>query len=206
MRIPIPNFLRWYPVMSLLLMGILISLCVFLIKYFKVDDHIPVSITGVHHLGSDYRIADFYVNKYSGGTVGESGGGGGIVCCIMLPIKWYPGLKADVRWEVRHIIRSSDPAVPETEEVFALYRAQVPIEAYSKPGEFYVHFFPNGHLRIVVSEFTPTGKQHPIQWDDPLAIRSATAGAVVKSLFTSAEMAEFDREIARDRAKGGDWR
>lgn len=174
--------------------------------FFKVETHIPVSITGVHHMGSDYRISDFYVDKYYGGAVGESGGGGAIVCCIMLPKKWHPGLKADVRWELRHIIRPSDAATPETEEAVGFYHAQVPVESYTKPGDFYIHFFPGGRVRIVVSEFTPTAKQHPIQGDDALASQTATAGSLVKSLFTAEEIAEFGRESARDRAKYGDWR
>lgn len=211
MKLPIPNFIRWYPVMSLVLTGVLLALVTFLyhyfeINYFRVETHIPVSLTGVQHLGSDYRISDFYVDKYSGGTVGESGGGGSIVCCLMLPKKWYPGLKAEVRWEVRHIIRPSDPALPETEEVAGLYRAQVPVEVYATPGDFYVHFFPGGRVRIVVSEFTTTGKQHPIQRGDSSASRMATVGSAVKTLFTADEIAEFKREDARDRAKYGDWR
>lgn len=197
--------------MSLLLAGILFAFFTFLynylkINYFKVETHIPVSVTGVHHLGSDYRIADFYVDKYNGGTVGESGGGGGIVCCLMLPKKWYPGLKADVRWEVRHIIRPSDPALPETEEVAALYHAQVPVEAYVEPSHFWVHFFPQGRVRIVVSDTGPYGKGHPIQFDDMQAIQKAAAGSVVKALFTTEELAEFEHEAARDRKKYGDWR
>jgi hypothetical protein len=211
MKIPIPNFLRWYPVMSMLLAGILIALFMFLydylkVNYFKVETHIPVAITGVHHMGSDYRISDFYVDRYYGGVVGESGGGGGIVCCIMLPKKWRPGLMADVRWEVRQIIRSSDLATPKTEKTAAFYHARVPVEAYAKPGDFYVHFFPGGRVRIVVSEFTITGKEHPIQGDDPLASQTATPGSPVKSLFTAEELAEFEREFVRDKAKYGDWR
>ncbi|NIA53112.1 DUF3304 domain-containing protein [Massilia sp. TW-1] len=211
MKIPIPNFLRWYPVMSLLLAGILVALFMFLydylkVNYFKVETHIPVFSIGVHHMGSDYRIPDFYVNKYSAGSVGESGGGGGMVCCFMLPKKWYPGLKADVRWELRHITRESSGSGAKTEEVAGFYRAQVPVEAYAKPGDFYVHFFPGGRVRIVVSEFSITGKEHPIQGDDPLASQTATPGSPIKSLFTAEELAEFEREFARDKAKYGDWR
>lgn len=206
MRIPIPNFLRWYPITSLLLTGISISLCLFLIRYYKVEDHIPVSITGYHHMGGDYRIADFYIDKYNGGTVGESGGGGGIVCCLMLPKKWRLGLKADVRWEVRHIIRSADSAIPETEEVAGLYHAQVPVEEYSEPDRFWVHFFSDGRVRIVVSPIGPYGEQHPIQRNDVKAIEKATRGSVVKTLFTPEEIAESDPKAARDRKKYGDGR
>ena len=211
MKLPIPNFIRWYPVMSLVLTGVLLALATFLyhyfeINYFRVETHIPVSLTGVQHLGSDYRISDFYVDKYSGGTVGESGGGGSIVCCLMLPKKWYPGLKAEVRWEVRHIIRPSDPALPETEEVAGLYRAQVPVEAYVEAAHFWVHFFSQGRVRIVVSDTGPYGKEHPIQFEDTQAVQRATTGSAIKTLFTTEELAALEREAARDRKKYGDWR
>jgi hypothetical protein len=211
MKIPIPKFFRWYPVMSLLLTGILFALFMFLydyfkINYFKVETHIPVSLTGIHHMGSDYRIDHFYVNKEIGDTVDESGGGGGIVCCLMLPKKWYPGLKAEVRWEVRHIIRPSDPALPETEEVAGLYRAQVPVEAYVEADRFWVHFFPQGRVRIVVSPIGPYGEQHPIRWDDINAAQNAVVGSAIKALFTAEEIAESARVAARDRKKYGDWR
>lgn len=211
MKIPIPNFLRWYPITSLLLTGILFALFMFLynyfnINYFNVETHIPVSLTGVHHMGSDYRIDHFYVNKEIGDTIDESGGGGGIVCCLMLPKKWYPGLKAEVRWEVRHIIRSSNPALPETEEVAGLYRAQVPVEAYVEADRFWVHFFPQGRVRIVVSPIDPYGEQHPIRWDDVNAGKNAAVGSAINTLFTTEEIAESERVAARNRKKYGDWR
>lgn len=206
MKIRIPNFLRWYPVMSLLLMGIFVSLVAVVYNYYKVDKFIPVSLTGVHHMGGDFRIAQFYVDKYSGGAVGESGGGGSMVCCLMLPRKWRAGLTANLRWEVRHIIRPSDPALPETEEVAGFYHAQVPVEAYDEPEHFWVHFFPQGGVRIVVSPFGPYGKQHPIQFSDTQAAHQATVGFAVKALFSQEEIAELIREDARDRKKFGDWR
>jgi len=187
-------------------MGVFFSIIVVIYNYYKVDNYIPVTVTGVHHMGGDYRIAAFYVDKYSGGTVGESGGGGSMVCCLMLPRKWYPGLKANVRWEVRHIVRSSNPALPETEEVAGLYHAQVPVEAYDEPENFWVHFFPQGGVRIVVSAFGPYGKQHPIQFGDTHATHQATTGFAVKALFSPDEIARLIDEDARNKEKFGDWR
>jgi len=206
MRVPIPNFIRWYPIMSLILLGTFSALITFIYNYYKVDNYIPVTLTGVQHMGSDYRIADFYVDKYNGGTVGESGGGGSRVCCLMLPRKWHPGLKANVRWEVRHIIRPSDPALPETEEVAGLYHAQVPVEAYDEPEKFWVHFFPQGGVRIVVSPFGPYGEQHPIQFGDTQAVQQATVGFAVKALFSPEEIVELERQHARDNKMFGGWR
>ncbi|WP_081933731.1 DUF3304 domain-containing protein [Massilia sp. 9096] len=175
-------------------------------EYIKKDNGIPVSVIGVHHLGSDYYIDSFYVDKYYEGNIGEGGGGNGMVCCRMLPRKWHPGLIADVRWEVRHIIRSPIPEVPETAEVVGDYRAQVAVEAYLESGDLYVHFFPGGRARIVVSDFSASGKEHPIKWEDKQAGQKATIGMSVSSLFTTEELAEFNREFDRDRAKYGDWR
>ena len=210
MKIPIPNFIRWYPVASILLSGILIAFCTFTynylnINYFNVETHIPVTVSGVHHMGSEYLISHFSVNKEIGDNISRNGSSG-IVCCLMIPKKWSPGLTADVRWEVLHIIFQPDGIQVAREELVAIYRAQVPVEPYVDTGDFYVHFFADGRARIVVSNYGPEGKQHPIQWDDAEASRTATAGAVVESFYTKEELAELDRETARDRAKFGDWR
>lgn len=210
MKFPIPNFIRWYPIASLVLSGILVVFCAFTynylkINYFNVETHIPVTVSGVHHMGSDYLIGHFSINREIGGNIAQSGSSG-IVCCLMIPKKWSPGLTANVRWEVRHVIRGPDGIQVEREELVAIYRAQVPVEPYTDTGDFYVHFFADGRARIVVSDFGPEGKQHPIQWDDPEANRRATAGVVVESFYTKEEIAELERETSRERAKFGDWR
>jgi len=205
MNFPILNFVRWYPVTSLILVSALLSVCSVIYTYYKVDDHIPVSLTGIHHLGSDYRIAEFYIDKYGGDNVGESGYSG-IVCCRMLPRQWSPGLKANVRWEIHHIVRPSDHAKPETEEIAGIYQAQVPIEHYLKPDRLWVHFFPNGRVRIVVSPEGSDSEKHPIHPNDEQAMSQAVTGTPVNSLFTEEEIAVSRREDAEDRRKFGDWR
>jgi len=166
----------------------------------------PASIVGVQHLGSDHLIHEFYVNKGYYGNVDEGGGGGGLTCCVTLPKHWYPGLTADVRWEAYRIIKPADPAQEETVESAGIYRAQVPVEAYQQSGKFYVHFFPNGRVRIVVSSIGPSGEGHPIKKRDARESLLATVGTPVKEIFTAEEHAELDREDARDRAKYGNWR
>jgi hypothetical protein len=206
MKFSTPNFIRWYPILSLVLACTVLGSCIVTYNYFKVDDRIPVSIIGVQHLGSDYLIDRFYINKSGGGNVGEGGGGGGMVCCLTLPKKWNPALKADVRWEVHHIIRTASPTTPDTAEVEGIYHAQVPVEPYAKPDDFYVHFFPNGRVRIVVSSVASDGEQHPIRWGDSQASRTATAGTAVREIFTAKELVEIQREIDLKRKKYGDWR
>jgi len=175
-------------------------------KTFKVDKNFATTLTGVHHLGSDYYIKKFYVNKGINDSVGEGGGGGSHVCCLSLPKKWSPGLTADVRWEVIHILRAPDPASQDTGEVEGIYRARVPIEPYTKSGSFYVHFFPEKRVRIVVSEIPPGAEEHPVKTQGGQAAENSTVGYPIKTMFTDEEIAEFQREFDRDRKKYGDWR
>jgi len=205
MKIPIPNVIRWYPVLSLVMAIAIIAPCIVLYKLSKADNYVPVALGSAHHLGGDYLINYFYIDKSIGDSVGE-GGGGGTRCCVMLPKKWSPKLKVDVRWEVYHLIRSNNSTAPVKAEVEGIYHAQVPVEPYEKPSDFWVHFFPKGRVRIVVSENDTDGELHPTHWDATEADKLATTGFVVKALFTPEELAELEREAARDRKKYGDWR
>jgi len=169
-------------------------------------NHVPVSLIGVHHLGSDRLINRFWVDKRIGDNIGEGGGGGSFVCCINLPKKWSPTFKADIRWEVDRIIRSPNPGGQDIAEIDGIYRAQVPIEPYIEPGNFYVHFFPGGSVRIVVSKITSDGELHPIKGKDPSAIKAATVGEKVNEIFTEEDLQELQSEIGEDRKRYGDWR
>jgi len=204
-KLPILNFVRWYPIISLILASIVFSVCFVIYSYYNVDDHTPVSLNGVHHLGSDYRIAQFYIDKHGGDNVGETGYSG-TVCCRMLPRKWSPELQANVRWEVHHIIRSSDPAIPEKEDVVAIYQAQVPIEQYSEPNSLWVHFFTEGRVRIVASLEGPDSEKHPVHQNDDQAIKQAVTGTVINALFTEEELSTLRQEAEDERRKHGEWR
>jgi len=210
MKIQVPNFIRWYPVASLLLSSILIAFSAFTydylkINYFKVETHIPVNVLGFHHMGSDYLISHFSINKEIGDRVDRTGSSG-TVCCLMIPKKWHPGLTVEVRWEVYQVIKEPDGITVAREKKEAIYRAQVPVEEYTDTGDIYIHFFSDGRARVVVSDYLPTAKRHPIQLDDSNAIRAATPGVVIKSMLSPEEIAELARETAKERKLFGDWR
>jgi len=206
MKLFIPSFVRWRIVVLLIFIAALSGVGVMVYETFKVDKNFPTTLTGVHHLGSDYYINRFYINRSISDNVGDGGGGGSKVCCLSLPRKWSPALTADVRWEVIHILRAPDPTVQDTAEVEGIYRAQVPIEKYTKSGNFYVHFFPGRRVRIVVTETPSYSEDHPVQSESSLAIDNATLGYSVERMFTDEELAEDQREIDLDRKKFGGWR
>lgn len=49
------------------------------------------NISGINHVAGQ-TVNSFTVNGYGGSLTGNS-------CCIMLPDKWRPGLKANIKWE-----------------------------------------------------------------------------------------------------------
>lgn len=206
MRFPIPEFIRVHPIFSLASLAVVLGIGAIIHESFKVSSHVPAFLVGVHHLSSDHYINRFYVNESISDNIGEGGGGGSKVCCLSLPRKWNPSLVADVRWEVHHILRATEENSQDTGEVEGVYRAQVPIESYIEPGDFYVHFFPDKRVRIVVSPVPPSNKRHPVQRRDSHAAQKSTLGYQIKALFTDEELAERRREYENYRKKHGGWR
>ncbi|QJE00764.1 DUF3304 domain-containing protein [Massilia forsythiae] len=204
MKIIIPNFLRWYPILSLTLTIAFLGICTILYEYFKVEDNTVVSLSAIHHLGEEYRVNNFYIDKRISGEIMEGGEGGGLICCITIPKIWTPNLMVEIRWEVNRIIQTSD--FIKKAEMEGIYRARVPIESYTEADHLWVHFFPHGRVRVVVSRFGPHAELHPIEWDDMQATRKATTGSISKELFTPEEIAEFRHEDSLNRKKYGDWR
>ena len=207
MRISASYFLRKNLILLILSAAALLGTCAASHSVASKPSSFPASLTGVHHLGPEYVINRFYVNQSIGDNIGESGGGGSMVCCMTLPQKWRPSISVDVRWEVHHIIiRSTDPKRPDTAELEGIYQAQVPVEEYAEPGDFFVHFFPNGRVRVVVSNFHSNDESHPIRQGDTKAIQTAIRGKPIKALFTEEELAEGLKKIEAHRRKYGDWR
>lgn len=147
-------------------------LVVLLARYFKYssssreDELSATGIVGVQHLGNDYNISEFYVNKYGGTNVGREGGGGKSTCCIMIPSQWRPGLTVEVRWEVADWSKENRKEIEagnfDSVTTKSTYIAKVPVEKYEQAGDLYVHFFPNGRVRVVTTMYSVLNSAHPI--------------------------------------------
>lgn len=189
--------------LSLALVGVATT-CAFRIGYIKFlssseeNEFSPTGIVGVQHLGHEYSVSEFYVNKYGGTNVGRDGGGGGSVCCIMIPGKWRPGLTVEVRWEVADWSQENRKQITagNYESILkkGMYIATVPVEKYEIPGELYVHFFPRGRVRVVSTMYSVLSKSHPVKYGGPIDGGTlATAGWPIKEMFTQAESQAMDR-------------
>ena len=177
----------------------------------RADSFAGVDLTGVHHLGDKFNIAEFYVDGYWGSNVGREGGGGRSVCCVLLPKKWRPGLAVEVRWSVNDWTNENRAEIEAGNYKSVAgagmdYIAIVPVERYEVAEHVWVHFYARGKARVVSSAIGSWGSKHPIQDNDPHAADSATAGKSVDALFSAEELTAMQRRDLKRRGTFGDWR
>lgn len=167
-----------------------------------------VGLTGTHHIGPNFNIAEFYVNGKYESNVGREGYGGDM-CCVLLPKKWRPGLVVEVRWAVGDWSKENRAEIDAQNYesiTFTCFKAIVPVEKYETPERLFLHFFPEGKVRAVSSMFTVLGAAHPVQRGDVRAMDAATVGQRVDAIFTDAELAEIQRQHENRSTFFGDWR
>lgn len=121
------------------------------------DATIPASIRGYNHM-KDLSIHIFTVNGRSGPNV-DTESGGGETCCVSLPKRWRPGLKAKVWWEYDQKEDSPHP-LPENQT------AEVDIPQYPYGGSLQVHFYAQHKVKIVVSPCSPAHPFYPLTGGD----------------------------------------
>lgn len=132
----------------------------------------PVSISGYNY--TIEGIQEFRVNDQWGGGV-SIGGGYGIVCCIVIPDKWKPGLTAEIEWR-RSDCGGNGPGndrCPIGKRPWApakTLKTIVPIERYDQPYTAYVVFLPNDEVKIYISPFGPDNPKHPSRLGRPRPI------------------------------------
>jgi hypothetical protein len=129
-------------------------------------------LRGVNHTYQE--IDSFSVNGSAGPNIGSFGEKGG-ACCISLPEKWRPGLKADVEWVVS--ASSEEIAFPgygDREKYNAWkknyidglvkHRTTVDIPDYGdeKCG-LTVHFLPCNQIKVTASCWTYGAAEYPVK-------------------------------------------
>jgi len=102
----------------------------------------------VNHTGQ--YIYSSSVNGMGGGNMAAWGAGGGSICCASIPRVWYPGMQVRVRWNMP--IGRQD----------VIKEKMVEVEKYDRPGDIYLHFFPNDEVRVIVSNIGGSSPKHPI--------------------------------------------
>ena len=160
-----------------------LSACSNITNFRDDDEPIPVMITGVHHLGPNFNIGEFYIDDKYASNIGRNGGGGSNFCCASLPRKWRPGLAAKVQWSVNDwskAVRSELDAGNYKSVSYQNYAAIVPIESYGEVGDLYPHFFAGGKVRLISSNYPINNQNHPIRDEDRAAVELATPGEKIE--------------------------
>lgn len=120
------------------------------------DERIPASLRGYNHM-TDLSIHYFTVNGSAGLNVRPESGGGE-TCCVRLPKRWRPGLKAKVSWEYDQKENSPNPLPPKQ-------TVEADIPQYPFGGSLHVHFYANHKIKIVISPCSPEHPFYPMDAD-----------------------------------------
>ncbi|MBD2807095.1 DUF3304 domain-containing protein [Xenorhabdus szentirmaii] len=145
----------------MILLGLLISGC----SLANNDDWLAGNLRGMNHTMSE--ITSFSVNGYGGWV-------GGDTCCISLPAKWRPGLKAKVTWVSSKDITSTFPGYADREKYFAWKKegeeSEVQHEAIVDIPEFdkercglTVHFLPCNQVKVTTTCWAYGMPNYPIK-------------------------------------------
>ncbi|WMJ69512.1 DUF3304 domain-containing protein [Stenotrophomonas sp. 24(2023)] len=103
-------------------------------------------VVGYNH--TDNPIYEFMLNGESGGSVDAHSGGGSMVCCIVIPAVWRPGLEVNVRW---------------SHDLKTYQQSTVPLPAYDeRAGHMAVHFLRNGEVKVYVSHLYLGHPDYPL--------------------------------------------
>ena len=108
----------------------------------------PAQVGVVNHTGNYIYSAS--VNGAGGGKMSEWSAGGASICCASIPKVWYPGMMVRVRWNMP--IGRKD----------VIKEKMVEVERYERPGDIYLHFFPNDVVRVIVTNIGGPSSEHPI--------------------------------------------
>ncbi|MGN8087309.1 DUF3304 domain-containing protein [Ralstonia sp. 22086] len=135
----------------ILVMGLIVS---------YLDNKATVEVTGYNHM-KDQSIAGFSVNGAGGPNIGPESGGGKFNCCIEIPKRWHPGMKAKVEWFYGYGIEGPGSQPPPQE-------AEVEIPEYTAEnrGPVQVHFYDNHRVNVVVSRYSLGHPMYPLPKDD----------------------------------------
>lgn len=104
----------------------------------------------VNHTGNFIYSAS--VNGQSGGGMARWGAGNAGVCCVILPLAYQPGFQVKLKWDM------PDGSKHNYQE------RVVDLEVYEEGNSVYLHFFPDGSVRAVVTPYLPVSPKHPIEY------------------------------------------
>jgi len=151
-------------------MGLALLLSVFLAGCLE-EEKVGLSYHAYNH--TDKSIVSIVING-EGGILGASAHGEGSgVCCVVLPQKWRPELMATIKWQEDDIpifnpdgTRKIIDGIPASEESPWKERT-VEVPKYGpEMGTFFIHFFGNDDVKVLVANRWAGFEGHPYPHPD----------------------------------------
>jgi hypothetical protein len=127
------------------------------------EEMVPAGVEGYKHIPwGEGGISGFAVN-------GRSFFIPGYQCCVSLPRKWRPGLKAKIDWVV-YLPRPGEPGENDPHT----YSEVVDIPHY-RPEEaegFRVHFYPDHKVKVIVTRHMIANPFYPMKKEEQLPFKA----------------------------------
>lgn len=109
-------------------------------------------------------------------------GGGGRSCCIIMPIKWRPGLKANIEWEVdpEPFVESPPLGTNEFREFMKKHKSKyqhysttvdIPEWLGTESCDLKVHFLTCNEVKVTTSCWAPSSSNYPIK--EPMEMKGS---------------------------------
>lgn len=121
------------------------------------DSTNSVSLRGYNHM-KVLAINTFTVNGAMGPNV-DTESGGGETCCVNIPKRWKPGMKAKVSWSYDQNADVQSP-LPVSQT------AEVDVPEYRFVGAVHVHFYDKHKVKIIISSCSPEHPFYPMNAAD----------------------------------------
>lgn len=130
------------------------------------EEKVAVSYSANNH--TDKWIVSIIVNGDGGVLDASPQGSGGEMCCVIVPRKWRPGLRAKIEWRY-----DSTPKLDSHGKIVTNDGLPVLIEAPwnertielppydDHVGQFQLHFYPNEEVKSVISNYFPGHPNYP---------------------------------------------
>ena len=114
--------------------------------------YVSLGCTGHGNVGyiHSYAVQETVHGQFSRGMINGLSCGGIVAAGYPVPRTWTPGMKVKVRWK------------PNGRDYI---EKTTTIPRYDEVGMLIVHFFPNDEVRVVVSNYYPESRYHPIPFD-----------------------------------------
>lgn len=148
--------------------------CVAVLAGCAEDEKVGLSYHAYNH--TDEHIVSIVINNEGGILDASAHGEGSGVCCVVLHKRWRPGLMASIKWQLEGDWLKDDKGMEVIRDGKKVLvpgpwkEKTVEVPKYSEEeinwGTFYIHFFANDDVKVLVNKHWAGYEGHPYPHPD----------------------------------------